>query len=241
MGGAADSKLVPARSAVAPSEAGYSTLTRPRGSPGEGERVIDEATRLVLGGGLVAFPTDTFYGLGVDPFNEAALERLFAVKGRSAGAPVPLLLADAGGIAAVARGPVPPGALRLAEAFWPGALTLVVLKASRLPDAVSAGRDTVGVRVPDHPAPRAIARAAGRPVTGTSANRSGHPPLKRAEEVAAELGDAVDLIVPGECGGHATPSTVVDFTRGRPTVVREGAVPLAEIQRVCPDVAPRAR
>lgn len=208
-------------------------MTRSQDETGPQGEAIDAAARCVTAGGLIAFPTDTFYGLGADPFNEGALARLFAAKGRPEGRPVPLLLADAADIASVTRGEVPADAARLAEALWPGALTLVLPRATGLPDAVTAGGDTVGVRVPDHPVPRAIARAAGGPITGTSANRSGRPPIKTPGEVRAALGASVDLVVPGECGAHDAPSTVVDFTGGRSTLVREGAISLEAVRRIC--------
>ncbi|MBM3956563.1 MAG: threonylcarbamoyl-AMP synthase [Gemmatimonadetes bacterium] len=193
------------------------------------------AARVLAEGGLVAFPTDTVYGLGADVMNRAALARLFQVKNRPAGRPVPVLLGereDAGLVAAR----FPEGAWRLALRFWPGPLTIVVPRAEAVPAAVSGGRDTVGLRVPDHEAPRAIVRALGRPVTGTSANRSGNPPHTDPEGVALDLGGAVDLIVPGRCGGHGAASTVVDFSGEVPVVVREGPIKLAALREVWPGV-----
>ena len=131
---------------------------------------------------MAAFPTDTFYGLGVDPFNERAVESLFAVKGRAALSAVPILIAATDDMSIVAA-TAPDGATALAGVFWPGALTLVLEAVAGLPGVVSAGAGTVGVRVPDHPAPRAISRAVNGPITGTSANRSGEPPMKTAGEV----------------------------------------------------------
>jgi len=185
---------------------------------------------------VVAFPTDTYYGLGVDPFNAAAVDLLFAVKGRSANSPVPLLIAAPGDLVRVAAS-VPAGAAALAEAFWPGALTLVLDAVDGIPDVVSAGAGTVGVRVPDHSTPRDIARAVGGPITGTSANRSGERPLKTAGEVEVAFDDALGFIVYGVCGAHEAASTVVDFTVDPPLIRRHGAISPGELQRVCPDVA----
>lgn len=185
---------------------------------------------------MVAFPTDTFYGLGVDPFNAAAVDLLFAAKGRPANSPVPLLIAVPEDLLLVAAS-VPDGAAALAGAFWPGALTLVLDAVDRIPDVVSAGAGTVGVRVPDHLTPRDIARAVGGPITGTSANRSGERPLKTAGEVKAAFCDALGFIVDGVCGAHEAASTVVDFTVDPPLVRRHGAISLGALQCVYPDVA----
>lgn len=196
---------------------------------------VAEAAAVIRGGGVVAFPTDTFYGLGVDPFNDRAVELLFAVKGRAAGSPVPVLIAAPGDLSIVATS-VPDGAAILAGVFWPGALTLVLEAATRLPGTVSAGTGTVGVRVPDHPAPRAVARAIKGPITGTSANRSGEPPMKTADEVKAVFGDALGFVLEGICGAHGAPSTVVDFTVDPPQVRRHGAITLDALRQVCPDI-----
>ncbi|MCH8235990.1 MAG: threonylcarbamoyl-AMP synthase [Chloroflexi bacterium] len=193
------------------------------------------AAAVIRGGGVVAFPTDTFYGLGVDPFNERAVESLFAVKGRAALSAVPILIAAPGDMSIVAA-TAPDGATALAEVFWPGALTLVLEAVAGLPGVVSAGAGTVGVRVPDHPAPRAIARAVNGPITGTSANRSGEPPMKAAGEVKATFGDALGFVLDGVCGAHDAPSTVVDFTVDPPLVRRHGAITLEALLRICPDV-----
>jgi len=189
----------------------------------------------IRGGGVVAFPTDTFYGLGVDPFNEQAVKRLFEAKGRPANSPVPILITSLVDLPLVAS-EVPDGALALAEAFWPGALTLVFRAVDQLPDVVSAGAGTVGVRVPDHAVPREIARALGGPITGTSANISGEPPMKTATEVKAAFGDALDLIMEGVCGAHEAASTVVDFTVTPPQVRRHGAISLDALRAVSLEV-----
>jgi len=127
---------------------------------------------------------------------------------------------------------VPAGAAALATEFWPGALTLVLSAVKELPDMVSAGAGTVGVRVPDHDIPRAIARAVGGPITGTSANLSGERSLKTATEVEAAFGDSLGFVVEGVCGAHDAPSTVVDFSVDPPLVRRHGAISLEMLQRV---------
>ena len=196
------------------------------------EQEIEQAVACLQSGGVVAFPTDTLYGLGADAFNAKAIERIFQIKGRSPNMALPVLLADAADIALVAR-EVPAIAWTLAEKFFPGALSLVLKKAAILPDLLTGGSDTVAVRVPNHPIPRSLAKALGRPVTGTSANRSGFPPPKTFEEVNADLGDKVDIILRGgpPCGG--LPSTVVDVSDGALRIIREGVVSAAEILAAC--------
>ncbi|HJM52509.1 MAG TPA: L-threonylcarbamoyladenylate synthase [Dehalococcoidia bacterium] len=196
---------------------------------------LEAAASVIRSGGVVAFPTDTVYGLGVDPFNPEAVESLFAAKGRPTNSPIPLLIADPADLALVANS-APSGAMALAEAFWPGALTLVLHAVDGLPELVSAGSGTVGVRVPDHPAPRNLARTAGGPITGTSANRSGEPSLKTAKEVRAALGGVLRFVLEGACGAHVAPSTVVNFTVDPPSVVRHGAISIEALQRVRPDI-----
>lgn len=206
-------------------------------STGSEERVeawIRQAVAVLIRGGLVAFPTDTVYGLGADLFNVAAIERLFEAKGRPSGRALPVLLADYSHATIVAA-ELPSPAAALARRFWPGPLTLVVRRRSDVPDAAAGGGDTIGIRVPDHEVPRAIARGLGRPITGTSANSSGRRPHRSARGVEEDLGGRVDLVIPGECGAHSTPSTVVDCTQSPPTVLRVGALSLEEIRTVCPD------
>lgn len=180
-------------------------------------------------GGVVAFPTDTFYGLGADVFSVDAVMRVFRIKGRRSDIALPVLLADASELCEVAVD-LPSYAHELAERFWPGALTLVLKRAPRIPALASGGGDTIGVRVPDHPVPRALVHELGAPVTGTSANPTGHAGVTSAQEVAHLLGDAVDYIIDGgRCRG-GKPSTVLDLTGPTPRVVREGRLPLAALQ-----------
>src|SRR5659263_618314 len=148
----------------------------------------------VHAGGVAIFPTDTLYGLGVDPCSETGLARLFAAKGRDRGKPIPLLLSEPGQIDRWARH-VPPAAARLMARFWPGALTLVLPADPGVHPAVTGGGDTVGLRVPDHFVPRALAAALSGAVTGTSANRSGNPGAwGSAEEIVREFTGAVDWV-----------------------------------------------
>lgn len=181
-------------------------------------------------GGIVAYPTDTVYGLGGDVFSESAGEKVFAAKGRPVGMPLPVLLASVEDVERVAVS-IPPVAYRLMERFWPGALTLVLPKAPSVPAVVAARGWTIGVRVPAHPVPRELARRLGNPIHGTSANPSGLPSAQTADEVRRTLGHVVDYIVDGgpTPGGQ---STVVDLTGPQPRLVRSGNVPREAIQEV---------
>ncbi len=191
---------------------------------------IAAAVETLRAGGLVAYPTDTLYGLGADALNEAAVERVFEAKGRPQGMPLPLLIADAAQLAAVAES-VPGVALRLAEAFWPGGLTLVLPVSSAVPPLVTARGWKVAVRLPDHPVPRALAEGLGRPITGTSANRSGGPEPRTADGVREALGDAVDVVLDAGPSPAGRSSTVLDVTTEQPRILRLGAVSQEEIER----------
>ncbi len=188
----------------------------------------DEAVRVLRDGGLVCYPTDTVYGIGAAAGDDAAVRRLFAVKGRSPDKPLPLLLADVSDAALVAE--VTPLARALATRFWPGALTIVMRKAISYRSLALAGGDTVALRVPDHRLVRRIVRALGEPITGTSANRSGARAPSSAAEVAIQMGEMVELIIDGGQSGTRLESTVIDITRSKPEIVREGAVSRREVE-----------
>ena len=196
---------------------------------------VEIAVSTLRRGGIVAFPTDTYYGLGANVFDEQAVERVLEAKGRPPSSPLPVLLSDASDIVKVCQDP-PPELKSLAEAFWPGPLTLVAPALDGVARGVTAGRGTVGMRVPDHETPRSIARQLGRPITGTSANLSGNGPHKTGAAVEDDLGGSVDFVVPGECGTHAAASTVVDLCRDSPVVLRHGAISLADLKKVVPGV-----
>jgi L-threonylcarbamoyladenylate synthase len=204
----------------------------PENSPYQGRpQELDTAVLVLREGGVVAFPTDTLYGLGADVFNASALQRVFDIKGRPAELALPVLVADWPQVEVVAVG-LTEAARRLAAAFWPGSLTLVLPKSPSLSLLVTGGRDTVAVRMPDHPAPLTLAAQLGRPITGTSANRSGEADLKTLAAVQATLGGSVDCIVDFGPPPQGTPSTVVDLTGDVPALIREGAIPFAEVLRV---------
>ena len=187
---------------------------------------VDLALQHLRSGGVVAFPTDTLFGLGADVFSEPALERIFAIKGRPERQPLPVLVSGWNQVAMVASG-VTQRAEKLAERFWPGALTLVLPRLPQLPDLITGGGDTVAVRMPGHPIPLALAAGLGRPITGTSANRSGQADLLTWQEVSDQMGDKVDYLV--RCGPApaGAASTVIDLTAEVPRLLRQGAVPFS--------------
>lgn len=195
----------------------------------ENQPAIAAAAALLRAGELVAFPTDTVYGVGAIAWDAAAVARLYTAKLRAADKAIPVLLADPADLALVAR-EVSPLAQALARRFWPGPLTLIVPRAAAVPDEVTAGGDTVAVRVPDHPLARALIRAAGAPLAATSANLSGAASPVTAEEVVAQLAGRVALILDGgRCPG-GVPSTLVDITGERPVILRPGPISLEEIR-----------
>jgi L-threonylcarbamoyladenylate synthase len=201
-----------------------------------GPETIESATQILRKGGIVAFPTDTVYGLGGHAFLESAAARIFQAKRRPPHLPLPLLLADISDISLVAER-VSPIAQFLAERFWPGGLTLVLPKAPRVPASVSGGTSTIAVRVPGHPVPRALARGLGAPLIGTSANLSGQPSPVTAQQVEEQLGDSVDLIIDGGPCPGGVESTVLDLTGDEPMILREGAVSRHELERAIREVS----
>jgi len=209
---------------------------RRQGSGDRGQETAGAELRLLLGqaaallqkGELVAFPTDTVYGVGAIAWNREAVGKLYVAKLRVLDKAIPILLADASDLDLVARD-VSPSARRLAECFWPGPLTIVVRRAPGVPDEVTAGGDSVAVRVPDHALARALIREAGAPLATTSANLSGGASPVTAQEVAAQLAGRIAMILDGgRCPGGIA-STVVDLTGPSPAVLRPGPVGRDEI------------
>ena len=185
----------------------------------------------------MGFPTDTIYGLAADPRRPDAVERLYEAKGRPAHLAIPLIAASLEQVERVGR--LPELGRRLAEAFWPGPLTLVVSARPSVSARVRGGRATVAVRVPDHAVARALAGALGGSVTATSANRSGEPGARSAGAVVAALGPAVQLVLDGGAAAAETPSTIVDVSQETPTLIREGAVPWDRVVASCEGAVPR--
>ncbi len=195
----------------------------------EAPEVIESALEVLRRGGLVGFPTDTVYGVGALAFDEQAVKLIYEAKGRSDEKAIPVLLGEEADIDKVAMA-LPDRARKLAQRFWPGALTLVVLKQPGLPAAISA-TETVGVRMPDHDVARALLRAAG-PMAVTSANLSAHPSPRTANEVRAQLEGRIPLIVDGGRTPGGVPSTVLDCTGGELRILRAGPISLEEINAV---------
>lgn len=193
---------------------------------------IERAARLLAKGGLVAFPTETVYGLGANACDGRAVARVFAAKGRPRFNPLIVHVPDTE--TAARFGVLTAAALALARQFWPGALTLVVprLADTSLSELVSAGLPTVALRVPRHPVAQALLRAANVPVAAPSANRSGHVSSTTAAHVAADLGDKVDMILDGGACPGGIESTIVKLDDGAPVLLRAGAIPREDIERV---------
>ena len=203
----------------------------------QAEAFFAEARRVLRSGGVLALPTETFYALAVNPFDPAALARLFALKARPAAKPVLVLIAGPEMLFQVARA-VPAAALPLMAAFWPGPLTLILPARLDLPPLLTGGTGTIGLRQPRQDLVCRLMAALGLPLTGTSANRSGQEPLATAAAVARELGGEVDLILDaGPCPG-GLPSTIVDVTVSPPRLVRAGALATSAIQELFPEMRP---
>jgi L-threonylcarbamoyladenylate synthase len=188
---------------------------------------IQHALDVLNNGGMVAFPTDTVYGLGARVFDEKAVESIYTAKDRPVEKAIPVLIADAEDMDKVGVD-IPDIARRIAFRFFPGPLTCIIPKKPTLPQAISA-TSTVGVRVPDHEVARALLRAVG-PMAVTSANISGQPSPSTAEEVFAQLKGRIELIIDGDKTPGGVPSTVVDCTGGEIKILREGPISLEEIR-----------
>ena len=200
---------------------------------------IARAVLRLRGGELVAFPTETVYGLGADAGNPDAVRRIFTAKGRPADHPVIVHLYDTSQLAEWARA-VPEGARKLAAAFWPGPLTLILPRAARVDDVVTGGQDGVGLRVPSHPVARALLSAFDGGIAAPSANRFGRISPTTAQHVADDLGDAVTMILDGGACDVGIESTIVAFIGDEPMLLRPGAIGLSDLFRVL-GRAPRAR
>jgi len=193
------------------------------------QREIKKGVQILREGGVIAFPTDTVYGLGADAFNPPAVERVYEIKNRPRSQQFPLLIADVSQLTALAE-PISEIAWFLARRFWPGGLTLVLSRKATVP-AHLASRFTIAVRIPNHPVCLALIKGLGNPVTGTSANTSGQPAALTADEVGQQLEGKVDLVIDGgRCPGGRE-STIVDMTSEPPTILRHGAIPSHEIDK----------
>ncbi len=205
------------------------TLVRKVDADHPDDRGIQEAARLIIRGGAVVYPTESFYGLGVNPEDPAAMDLLFRVKERQRKHPI-LLLVDSPQTIAQVVSEVLPAASKLMEAFWPGGLTLVFRASNRLLPAVTAGTGKVGIRISSHPVAAALVKAAGGMVTGTSANLSGKSPCRSAREVLGQLEGEVEMILDGGQTEGRIASTVLDVSVEPPRILREGMISRRQLQ-----------
>lgn len=196
--------------------------------PAHPEAAFSRAREVVRSGGVIAYPTETFYGLGADPGDPAAVKRLFEIKGRPADQPILLLIRSADEVKDWAS-EITRSAEILMEKFWPGPLTLVFAAKPDVMREITAGRGTIGLRLPGNPLTLALLEALGSALTGTSANISGGRSPQTAEEAAAMIGGMVDLVLDGGRTTGGRPSTVMDVSQEPPRLIREGAVPRDDI------------
>lgn len=190
------------------------------------------AGKIIRDGGLVAFPTETVYGLGASAYDDSAVGKIYAAKGRPSDNPLIVHVSDVEDVKKAAR-EIPPMAEKLFEKFAPGPFTLILKKSGEISDTVTAGLDTVGVRIPSHPSARAFIRAAGVPIAAPSANLSGKPSPTTAEHVIRDMDGRIDAII---CGGSCevgVESTIIDVTGDVPTILRPGGITLEDVIEVC--------
>jgi L-threonylcarbamoyladenylate synthase len=200
------------------------------------EQGVRRGAEVIRAGGLVAFPTETVYGLGADALSSAAVVRIFEAKERPRGNPLIVHLASAAALESIAVR-VPPRARHAAARFWPGPLTLVVPRAATVPLITTGGLETVAARVPAHPVARALIEASGRPIAAPSANRSGRPSPTCAEHVRDDLDGRIELILDGGPTPVGVESTVLDMTTDPPMLLRPGGVTLEELKDCLGEVA----
>ena len=192
------------------------------GKPGE-EKLM-EAVRILLEGGVAAFPTETFYGLGADARNEAAVEKIFRIKGRNFHNPIALIVADEREVVPLVE-EIPATAKILMQRFWPGPLTLIFRATPSVSPRLTGGTGKIGIRVSSHAIARLLAAALSGPLTATSANLSGRPECSSADEVIRTLGDLPDAVIDGGPTPGGSGSTILDVTVSPPQILREGAIP----------------
>lgn len=194
------------------------------------------AAQVIIEGGLVAFPTETVYGLGANALNSEAVERIFKAKERPANDPIIVHIESMDQLPLIAEN-IPPVVEQLADAFWPGALTLVLNRSHLVPDIVTAGQDTVAVRMPAHPIAQSLIRKAGVPIAAPSANRFSRPSPTSAVHVMHDLTGRVDVVLDGGSTHIGVESTIVDLTKPVPTMLRPGGIALEELRQYLPSLA----
>lgn len=198
------------------------------------------AAQVIIAGGLVAFPTETVYGLGANALNADAVARIFKAKGRPANDPIIVHIETMAQLSLVAQD-IPQAALALAEVFWPGALTMILKRSDTIPDNVTAGQDTVAVRMPAHPIARSLICQSGVPIAAPSANRFGRPSPTSAVHVMHDLAGHVDFVLDGGSSHIGVESSIIDLTSSVPTMLRPGGIALEELRRHLPTLAFRPR
>jgi L-threonylcarbamoyladenylate synthase len=200
------------------------------GAENSKEKILTRAVEILTGGGIIAYPTETFYGLGVDATNEKAIKKIFAAKGRDFKNPVSLIIGHADDIYPLVQD-VPQTAKKLMAAFWPGALTIVFQASDKISPLLTAGSDKIGLRVSSHPLALKIVQKLKKTLTATSANLSGAPECTLASQVARQIGDKIDAIIDfGATPGNAG-STIIDITCDPPVVLREGVISTKTIEK----------
>jgi len=199
-------------------------------------QAISRAQRLLRSGQVVAFPTDTVYGVGAHVFQHEAVAALYAVKNRPLSKAIPILIANIRDVRRVAR-TIPPVTWQLAEQFWPGGLTIILPRAEALPAIVTAGGDTAAIRCPRHPIPLALMDRIGAPLAVTSANQSGQPSPTTARQVMSQLTGRLPLIIDGGDCPAGIPSTLVDLSTSPPRLLRAGAIQVHRLRPLLPGLA----
>ncbi|MCK9230618.1 MAG: L-threonylcarbamoyladenylate synthase [Syntrophales bacterium] len=208
-----------------------SRLIIPIGPADPAGNAVDEAVIILARGGVVAYPTETFYGLGADGTNESAIGRIFEIKGRGRQIPLSVIIGDRSDLGRLVA-KIPEGARKLADAFWPGAITILFDALPDVPGILTAGTGKIGVRLSSNPVAALLARRLGRPLTATSANPSGFPECTSADEVLATLGNSVDAVIDGGVTPGGSGSTIIDVTVEPPLVIREGVLAVTAIDAV---------
>lgn len=195
------------------------------------EEGLDKAARIMRSGGIVVYPTETFYGMGADITVPESLDKIFVIKGRDRSKPLIVCIDNPDSLGRLVKS-IPKEAVLLIERFWPGPLTLLLPASAGLNPALTGGGDRIGVRVSGHPFARELAARVGNPITATSANRSNMPGLVRWEQVVVELGKDVDLVIAWSESLSGVGSTIIDLCENEPLLIREGIISCEQIQSI---------
>ncbi len=187
------------------------------------EKILTRAAGILAGGGVIAYPTETFYGLGADATNEKAIKKIFSVKGRDFKNPISLIIGQPDDIYPLVK-EIPEAARKLMAAFWPGALTIIFSASDTISPLLTAGRGKIGLRVSSHPLARGIVHKLKKPLTATSANPSGASECSLASDVVQQIGDKIDAVLDGGKTRGEKASTIIDITCNPPVMLREGAI-----------------